>query len=177
MHIIIDGYNLIRQSDSLRRLDRFSLEQGRAGLIKVVAGYRRLKNHKITVVFDGWANGSAKEERLREDGVYIIYSRRGETADEVIKRMVMTGRGGEIVVVTSDRDVAGSAVRAGGVAISSPEFAARMREEEAMSMISGGESGKDDDGYDVAESGTRKKGTAKRKSRRERQAQRRLSKL
>jgi len=73
--------------------------------------------------------------------------------------------------------VAGSAVRAGGVAISSPEFEARMREEEAMSMISGGESGKDDDGYDVAESGTRKKGTAKRKSRRERQAQRRLSKL
>ncbi|MEA2013957.1 MAG: NYN domain-containing protein [Thermodesulfobacteriota bacterium] len=176
MHIIIDGYNLIRQSDSLRGLERFSLEQGRNGLIKKVAGYRRLKKHKITVVFDGWMNGSVREERLREDGVYIVYSRRGETADEVIKRMAMTGRGGEIIVVTSDRDVAGSAVRAGGVAISSPEFEARMKEEEMMAVINGGEPCNDDD-YETPETCTRKKGTAKRKSKRERQAQRRLNKL
>jgi len=38
MHIVIDGYNLIRQSDSLRRLEKFSLEEGRNGLIKKVAG-------------------------------------------------------------------------------------------------------------------------------------------
>ncbi len=176
MHIIIDGYNLIRQSDSLKRLERFSLEEGRVGLIKRVAGYKKLKTHKITVVFDGWMNGSAREERLREDGVYIVYSRRGETADEVIKRMAMAGRGGEIIVVTSDRDVADSAVKAGGVAISSPEFEARMKEEEMMAMIYGGEPCKDDD-YDIPESGTRKKGTARKKSKRERQSQRRLSKL
>ncbi len=176
MHIIIDGYNLIRQSDSLKRLERFSLEEGRNGLMKRVAGYKKLKDHKITVVFDGWANGSAREERLREDGVHIVYSRRGETADEVIKRMAMAGRGGEIIVVTSDRDVADSVVKAGGVAISSPEFETRMREEEMMAMIHGGEPCKDDD-YDIPESGTRKKGTAKRKPKRERQAQRRLSKL
>ncbi|MBW2598833.1 MAG: NYN domain-containing protein [Deltaproteobacteria bacterium] len=176
MHIIIDGYNLIRQSDSLKRLERFSLEEGRNGLMKRVAGYKKLKDHKITVVFDGWANGSAREERLRENGVHIVYSRRGETADKVIKRMAMAGRGGEIIVVTSDRDVADSVVKAGGVAISSPEFETRMNEAEMMAMIHGGEPCKDDD-YDIPESGTRKKGAAKRKPKRERQAQRRLSKL
>jgi len=176
MHIIIDGYNLIRQSDSLRRLERFSLEQGRAELIKRVAHYKKLKNHKITVVFDGWINGSAREERLREEGVYIVYSKKGETADEVIKRMAIAGRGGEIIVATSDRDVTDSVVKAGGVAISSPEFEARMKEEEMMTMIHGGEPCKDDDD-DIPRSGTKKKGTARRKSKRERQAQRSLNKL
>ncbi len=33
MHIIIDGYNLIRQSDRLRKAERLALEEGRtAGL-------------------------------------------------------------------------------------------------------------------------------------------------
>ncbi|MBN2539255.1 MAG: NYN domain-containing protein [Deltaproteobacteria bacterium] len=176
MHIIIDGYNLIRQSDSLRRLERFSLEEGRSGLIQRVAGYKKLKGHKMTVVFDGWMDGSAREERLREDGVSIVYSRRGETADEVIKRMAMAGRGREVIVATSDRDVADSVVRAGGVVISSPEFEARMMEAEMMVMINGGEPCEEDD-YDIPESGTRKKGTSKRKPKRERQSQRRLSKL
>ena len=176
MHIIIDGYNLIRQSDSLKRLERFSLEEGRNGLIKRVAGYRKLKNHKITVVFDGWIDGSVREERLKEDGVYIVYSKRGETADKVIKRMAMAGKGGEIIVATSDRDVADSVVKAGGVAISSPEFEARIKEEEMMAMIHSSEPSKDDD-YDIQESGTRKKGTARRKSKKERQAQKRLIKL
>ena len=176
MHIIIDGYNLIRQSDSLRRLERFSLEEGRNELIKRVAGYRRLKGHKTTVVFDGWMDGSAREEHLKETGVHVVYSRRGETADEVIKRMARAERGGEIIVVTSDRDVADSAVKAGCVAIPSPEFEARIKEEEMKAMLYGDETSEEDD-YTLPRDGTRKKGTARKKSKRERQAQRRLSKL
>ena len=176
MHIIIDGYNLIRQSDSLRRLERFSLEEGRNGLIKRVAAYKRLKGHKMTVVFDGWMDGSPGEERLKEQGVSIVYSRRGETADEVIKRMAMAGRSGEVIVVTSDRGVTDSVVRAGGSVMASPDFEVRMREAEMMAMMSGGESFEDDD-YDMPESGTRKKGRSRKKSKRERQTQRRLSKL
>ena len=176
MHIIIDGYNLIRQSASLKRLERFSLERGRNELIRRVAGYRKLRDHRMTVVFDGWITGSPEEERLREDGVYIIYSKRGETADEVIKRMAIAGRGSEIIVVSSDRDVANSAVKAGGVAISSPEFEERMGEEDTKTIIHGDETPEEDD--DVpSRSGTGKKGTARRKSKRERQSQRRLGKL
>ncbi|MDD5723305.1 MAG: NYN domain-containing protein [Syntrophales bacterium] len=176
MHIIIDGYNLIRQSASLKRLERFSLERGRNELIRRVAGYRKLRDHKMTVVFDGWMTGSAEEERLREDGVHIIYSRGGETADEVIKRMARAERGSEIIVVSSDREVADSAIRAGGVAISSPEFEERMGKEETKMTLYGNETPEEDDDIPPrAETG--KKGLARRKSKRERQAQRRLGKL
>jgi predicted RNA-binding protein with PIN domain len=176
MHIIIDGYNLIRQSDSLRRLERLSLEGGRSELIRRMAGYRRLRGHKVTVVFDGWMTGAAQEERSREDGVYIVYSRRGETADEVIKRMARAERGSEIIVVSSDREVADSAVRAGGVAISSPEFEERMGQEETQRTPFHDETAEEDDGI-PPRSGTRKKGTARRMSKRDRQALRRLGKL
>ena len=170
MHIIIDGYNLIRQSDSLRRIDRRNLEAGRAELIRRVAAYRRSRGHAVTVVFDGWEGGGAHEERLREGGVTIVYSRRGETADEVIKRMAWSQRGKEIVVVSSDREVADAAVRAGGVAISSPEF------EERIAVSRDGDIAEEDDERSP-EPGTRKKGAARKRSKRERQARRSLSKL
>jgi len=176
MHIIIDGYNLIRQSVSLRRFERLSLERGRGELIRMVAGYRKARGHRITVVFDGWMTGSPEEERFREDGVHIVYSRRGETADEVIKRMARSWRGSEIIVVSSDREVADAAVKAGGVAISSPEFEERMGEQEMQGMPRDDEPPEED--ADILPSpGTKKKGAARRMSKRQRQARRRLSKL
>jgi len=85
-------------------------------------------------------------------------------------------RGTEIIVVTSDRDVAASAANAGGVAISSPEFETRINEEEMKGALRRDEVPEEDDSA-VPDYGTRKKGTARRKSKRERQVQRSLSKL
>ena len=69
MHLIIDGYNLIRQSDVLRSHERQGLEAGRKALIRMLAGYRRVMGHRITVVFDGWLGGPPQEERDREAGI------------------------------------------------------------------------------------------------------------
>ena len=116
MHIIIDGYNMIRQSDALRRYERLSLEAGRNALIRSVSHYKKQRGHKVTVVFDGWQGGPVEEERAKLSGIDIIYSRKGEKADEVIKRMVQE-RAEEIVVVTSDRGIADFVGRRGRTAI------------------------------------------------------------
>ncbi len=123
MHIIVDGYNLIRQSDVLRLHERQSLEAGRKALVHLLAGYRKTRGHRITVVFDGWLSGPPQEERDREAGIDIIYSRRGEKADEVIKRLARQ-RTDETIIVTSDRPVMDAAIRAGATAIPSREFEA-----------------------------------------------------
>jgi len=177
MHIIIDGYNLIRQSDTLRRVERLSLEAGRDELIRRVATYRRSRGHKVTVVFDGWMTGPVREERHRRDGVHIIYSGRGETADEVIRRMARAERGAEIVVVSSDREVAEGAMRAGGVAVSSPEFERRMGDGETAGMPRGDEMYEEEDDDLAPRTATVKKGAARKRSKRERQARRSLGKL
>ena len=125
MHIIVDGYNLIRQSDTLRGCERISLEAGRQALLRSLAGYRQLRGHRITVVFDGWMGGSPLEERDRAGGLDIVYSRLGERADEVIKRLLQTGSE-EIMVVTSDREIANFAARRGKTSIASSAFASLL---------------------------------------------------
>lgn len=176
MHIIIDGYNLIRQSDSLRRFERLGLEKGRKELIKRLALYRKLKGHRITVIFDGWIGGPLREERQKEEGIHIIYSRRGERADEVIKRIARKRSGEELVVVTSDREIAEAVGRSGGVAIPSPEFETRMiLEGEAMVLREKGVSPEEDDDGEIGRSG--KKGPSRRLSKKERLTERRRRKL
>jgi len=178
MHIIIDGYNLIRQSDTLRRHERFSLEEGRKALINSISQYRRQKGHAVTIVFDGWEGGSAEEERDRTSGIEIIYSRRGEKADDVIKRMVEK-KEVETLVVTSDRNIADFVNNRGGTAISSREF------EELISMVKTGlpesrtrtEGRYDKDEDDEIKEGTKKKGPSRRLSRKKKMAMARIRKL
>jgi len=175
MHIIIDGYNLIRQSVVWRRFERQSLEAGRNALIASLAAYRRIKGHKITIIFDGWESGSAQEERDYQAGINLIYSRRGEKADEVIKRII-THADEEIVVVSSDHEISSYAVRRGKTVLSSPEFEIIINKT-STAASPGNEMPPQKDDEDVNERIFNKKGPAHRLSRAQRLAQTKLKKL
>jgi predicted RNA-binding protein with PIN domain len=175
MHIIVDGYNLIRQSDGLRQAERRSLEEGRNTLVRRLAGYRKLRGHRITVVFDGWVGGSPNEERDIAGGVEIVYSRLGEKADEVIKRMLEKGDE-EILVVTSDRDIATFAVRRGKSAIASHDFDARLDRTATGAFAADADEVYEADDCD-GRPGIKRKGPARRLSKQQRAAQVRIRKL
>lgn len=174
MNILIDGYNLIRQSNIFRCYEKQSLEAGRNALIASLSSYKKRRRHKITVVFDGWESGSAQEERNFQSGINIIYSSRGEKADEVIKRMTAK-IDEEIIVVSSDREISSFATRRGKTAISSPEF------EMIMTKIINGpqtiESEEEKDEEDEYSRPFKKKGPAHRLPRAQRNAQTRIKKL
>jgi len=170
MHILIDGYNLIRQSETFRHFDRMSLEAGRKALLHSLAAYKKRTGHRVTVVFDAREAGFPMEERDRYAGLHCLYSRKGETADDLIKRMI-EGRKEEFVVVTSDRDIAGFASRRGVAAIASPVFESRLQNAEAAHSQNRRfekdepDEGKSDDG---SSAGIKKKGPARRLSKRQR---------
>ena len=105
MWIVIDGYNLIRRSPLLAPLDRRDLGEGREALLAALVIYRRLKGHRITLVFDGRERGGVSVQVAPVAGVQVVFSSRGERADEVILRLVQKAPGGS-VVVTSDRALA-----------------------------------------------------------------------
>ncbi|NLN59883.1 MAG: NYN domain-containing protein [Deltaproteobacteria bacterium] len=176
MHIIIDGYNLIRQSDHLRSADRRSLEAGRNALIQFLMPYKRGRGHAITIVFDAWDGDSPREERDRQGDIDIVYSRRGRKADDVIKEMVEKRRGTETVVVTSDRDISRHVVRQGTSSISSPEFERAVRR-----FYEGTAFPAEPEAYEGtrerAGKGTKKIGPARRSSRGARDYQKRIRKL
>jgi predicted RNA-binding protein with PIN domain len=184
MHIIVDGYNLIRQSEVFRRYERISLEAGRLALLKCLSGYRKKKGHRITVVFDGWEGGSPQEERDCAGGVEIIYSRLKEKADEVIKRLLQSGSE-EILVVTSDREIVQFATRRGKAAIPSPAFADKLDSSIAAGSSSNLPEGaekteipeKEEEDEEDRHAAAKKKGPARRLSRQERTALSRIRKL
>ncbi|MFO7569900.1 MAG: NYN domain-containing protein [Smithellaceae bacterium] len=171
MHILIDGYNLIRQSVRLRRFERQSLEAGRNALIAFLSEYQKCKDHKITVVFDGWLSGPAREERDYVSGIHILYSERGVKADDVIKR-ISAHADEEIVVVSSDREIASYAARKGRAVLSSAEFESIAENASPQEPLMN----KDEDDDD-ADRPLRKKGAAYKLSRSQRRAQNSIRKL
>lgn len=103
------------------------LEAARETLLKNLAGYRQRKGHAITVVFDGWQGGLGAEHREFQSGVEVVYSKRGERADQVIQRLArLYGR--ECAVVSSDHEVVNSARASGALVIGAAEFRAKLQE-------------------------------------------------
>jgi len=169
MHLIVDGYNVIRQSPRLQFLDVMDLQAGREALLELLAHYRRRSHHQITVVFDGWQHGAFKESRDRYQGILVIYSRRGERADEVMKRLLIQERE-RALVVTSDREIQVCAEQAKAAWINASQF-------ELSHLHDPSGAADPDTEADSATRGTHKKGPSRRLSKRLRQRQQRLKKL
>ena len=127
LHIIIDGYNLIRQSGQLSMLDMQDLQLGREALVDMLATYKRFKAHRITVVFDGAGAPLLSRQRDRQKGITVVYSNKDESADAVIKKMARR-EGPEALVVSSDQDIVRSAASWGSATISAREFEGRLVE-------------------------------------------------
>jgi predicted RNA-binding protein with PIN domain len=171
-HIIIDGYNLIRQSASLAALDDQDIQSGREALIDRLAAYKRLRGHKITVVFDG--HGTPPISACRQDrvkGIEVVFSRRGETADAVIIRMAAKERERGIIV-TSDREIQRAASSQMAAVIDSPAFEEKLEMTEYFTL-----KGDEDDSSRAWVPTTRKKGPRKRLPRKARRSQRKTRNL
>jgi len=170
MHLIIDGYNLIRQSDELSRLDNQDLQLGRQALIDLLAGYKRMRRHGITVVFDAGQGLHQRRQKEFVNGIEIIYSGHKELADTVIKQMASREKQ-RATVISSDNDVAAHCRGCGCATLSSAEFEQRLK------MANFGEGADEADATSGWVPTTRKKGPARRPSKRERRRLRKIRKL
>ncbi|MGD8367597.1 MAG: NYN domain-containing protein [Desulfobacterales bacterium] len=171
LHIIVDGYNMIRQSSDLRRYDRFDLASGREELLRRLAEYRKVRPHRITVVFDGAGVPLPTEERDRVRGIDVRFSRGGESADTVIRRMAAREKE-RALVVSSDRGVSDFAAARGAAVIDSPAFEERIEIGRHAGQTEGGEPPAA--GWTPT---TRKKGPSRRLPKRQRRNRRKLGKL
>jgi hypothetical protein len=121
-HVIIDGYNLLATGG----MPSGHLESARETLLRDLATYRHRKNHLVTVVFDGWQQGLPVEQREHRAGVQVIYSKRGERADQVIQRLARE-YGADCAVVSSDHEIVNAARAHGAFVMGAREFAEKLR--------------------------------------------------
>lgn len=171
MHIIIDGYNLIRQSRFFSPLDSQDIQLGRETLIDTLAAYKKVKGHKITVVFDGAHAPLFSGSRDQIKGIKIKFSCSGESADTVIKRMA-AGEKEKALIVSSDLDVINFASSRGCATITSLRFEEKLAAAAYM----------DTKGIDRENEGgripiTKKKGPSRRLSKKKRKSKIKIQKL
>ncbi|WHZ20920.1 MAG: hypothetical protein OJF47_000032 [Nitrospira sp.] len=126
-HLLVDGYNLLGSVGMGGSSAQGRLEEAREALLRDLTGYRHRKSHAITVVFDGWQGGLRAEQREFRSGVEVVYSKRGEKADQVIQRLARL-YGGNCAVVSSDHEVVNAARAAGAFVMGASEFRAKLQE-------------------------------------------------
>ena len=125
-HLIIDGYNVLGLTGRLP--DR--LESIREDFLHALASYRHRTGHSVTVVFDGWQQGQPREQRERRAGVEVIYSKRGEKADQVIQRLVRE-YGSNCAVVSSDHEIVNVARSNRAFVMGAQEFVGKLSRPES----------------------------------------------
>ena len=171
IHIIIDGYNLIRQSTQLSAFDLQDIQLGRDALVDRLAAYKKIKAHRITVVFDGSATPGLVRQRDRRKGITMVFSHAGESADTIIKQMA--GReGAKALVVSSDLDIVRSVQAQGAATISATDF-----ENKLTLAYYTGETEIDRDAYTGWTPTTQKKGPRRRLSKKQRKNRAKIRKL
>jgi hypothetical protein len=119
MKLIIDGYNLLYK---LFKKEPFTLlEEERGYLLQLLNAYKKIKKHKLTIVFDG-----QHFDKFNSKGVTVIFTENGITADKYIIDYVRENKG--VVVITSDNEIINCISNFGVEAIKSEIFASKLEE-------------------------------------------------
>src|SRR4051794_37402287 len=103
--IVVDGYNVILRSATLKPGDGRTLRDSREKLVNLLSWAIGGGEARFLVVFDGSDDRGGTEGQGR---VEVIYSRPPEKADDLIRKVVeeKIERVDRLTVVTSDLEVA-----------------------------------------------------------------------
>ena len=107
MIIVIDGYNVLRAAFP----GPHTTSNQKEYFVKQLGVYAKQKGHKIVLVFDGGSND--RSTKMREHGVYVVYSGYRESADDYIKRYVEDHKAEDLLLASSDREIRDAASRVG----------------------------------------------------------------
>lgn len=116
-YLIVDGHSVIFAWPELRKLHARRAVLARDELVKTLTGYQDASGVRVVAVFDG--KGADATEASEPGGIQIFYSGAGQTADEIIERLVAKyASRHEITVATSDHMEQQTATSFGALVVS-----------------------------------------------------------
>jgi predicted RNA-binding protein with PIN domain len=119
--VIVDGYNVTKTG-----FPDLTLEAQRARLVTGLAALAAQVGAEVTCCFDGAAL-TGRVPSVSARGVRVLFSKPGEIADELIRRLVRAEPSGRpVVVVSSDREVADGVRRDGARPVSAAALVRRL---------------------------------------------------
>jgi len=121
VHVIVDGYNVTKTG-----YPDLPLEQQRARLVAGLVALAARSGAEVTCCFDG-ATVTGHVPSMSRRGVRVLFSKPGEIADELIRRLVRAEpEGRPVIVVSSDREVADGVRRHAARPVSSAALVRRL---------------------------------------------------
>jgi predicted RNA-binding protein with PIN domain len=127
--VLVDGYNVIHAWPQLKRLlGDASLEAARDKLIERLSVFGMVVGADVTVVFDAHHSAARTNSEEMVEGVHVLFTRKGHSADHAIERIAYAASqvGDVITVATSDRFQRDLVRGMGGAVISAQELERRV---------------------------------------------------
>lgn len=125
LSLFIDGYNLLGALGKRTSKPLTGGAGAREALISRLSLYSQSKGHPVTVVFDAWQEPTGLEHHEHRTGVKVVFTKRGERADQVLQRLAREyGRG--CAVVSSDLEIIQTAKSHGAFVMKSHEFQVKL---------------------------------------------------
>lgn len=102
--LIVDGYNVVHAWPETAALLAVSLEAARDRLVERLAILAAIGGPEVTVVFDAHRTAARRSTSEVRDGVEVVFTRRGHSADHAIERLAFAARdrGQPLRVATND---------------------------------------------------------------------------
>lgn len=123
VRILVDGYSLLHNWPELAPRQARHSAAAREELIHVLTQYRDAIGTPITVVFDGAGAPASTPKVESTPEMEVLYSRSGQTADDLIERAAhRLSEFGEVLVVTDDTAERDTVLSLGSMASSCQSF-------------------------------------------------------
>ena len=127
--LIVDGYNILGQMKDTACL---TLQERRNQLQEHLQNYAGYTDYDIVLVFDGYKTEKTERCILNFQGLTVVFTRRGETADSYIERYAAScPKYREICVATSDGYEQSQVMSTGAIRMSARELLQQMERKNA----------------------------------------------
>lgn len=131
--VIIDGYNFLWQDGLFRDEAIRGHDKGREAVLKWVSENPRLANFEVTVVFDAYKTDALHPSEENFQGIKVVYSAGGQSADDLIREMAAL-HGPAAIVVSSDHEVMRYAEKKDCGVLGSREFQRAIKDPESFDL-------------------------------------------
>jgi predicted RNA-binding protein with PIN domain len=123
LRILVDGYSLLHNWPELAPGKPRHSAAARDELVHVLTQFRDATGTPVTVFFDGSGPPTGPSDAASTPDVEILFSRAGQTADQMIERAAHRFSAlGEVLAVTDDQAERETVINLGGTASSCGNF-------------------------------------------------------
>jgi small GTP-binding protein len=122
-YLLVDGYNVIYASDSLKNLASHDLKAARDKLVDILINFQGYRREQVILVFDAYRVHGGTEHLEDHAGLKVIYTKEAETADQYIEKAAQEiGKKHRVTVATSDAIEQVIVMSSGAIRLSARDF-------------------------------------------------------